>query len=60
MLNVRFDEVKPGIVRLRWWYGPAEGPRMEHRADFDDDPIRGLSAMESAIEWARRVLGYTG
>ena len=38
----------PEYVRLTW-HG--------HYADFDACPIRGLSAIESATEWAGRVCG---
>ena len=53
-MSVTFEHM-PGtwIVRLRWVSG---GIRMH--ADFDACETRGLTAMESAVDWARRVLGW--
>ena len=44
-------------VRLRWLGFEQNGHDARMYADFDPCPVRGLSARESAADWARRVLG---
>lgn len=51
-MTVTYELRPDGTVRVRWGYPGG----LRYYVDFDDDPYRHLTAMESAREWVSRVL----